>query len=224
MKNLCSVLLPAYNEEDTINECCSAMIKHPLVTEVIVVANCCDDKTASIAKKAGAKVIETTTKGKGYALKAGIAIATQPIIMCCDSDLKNPSNIIVDLLMEKLDNERVGLVKGYFDRSEHPGPVTDMMVRPMLKQINHPAAVIKQPLSGMFAVRNMLLKSANLPNNFGIDLAILLTVYNLGWEVLEAELPQINHKVRPWSHYVVMAEEIISVFHEMGYISTKRGV
>ncbi len=222
MKNLCSVLLPAFNEEETVGACCSVMLGHPLVAEVIVIANCCSDKTAQFAKEAGAKVIETTDKGKGYALKTGIAVAVQPIIVFCDADLKNPSNQMINLLMEKFETERTGLVKGYFDRSEHPGPVTDMLVRPLLKQLNHPAANIKQPLSGMIAAKTTFLKLANLPNDFGVDLAVLLAAYDLGWEVAEAELPLIEHKVRPWSHYVNMAKEVASVFYEAGYISGKR--
>jgi len=60
MKNLCSVLLPAYNEEDTVGQCCSVMLNHPLVAEVIVIANDCSDNTAHVAKESGANVIETT--------------------------------------------------------------------------------------------------------------------------------------------------------------------
>jgi glycosyltransferase involved in cell wall biosynthesis len=64
------VIIPAYNEEDSI-----AKVIHDIpnsVDEIIVVNNNSSDLTAVTAKKAGATVINESRKGYGYACLKGI--------------------------------------------------------------------------------------------------------------------------------------------------------
>jgi glycosyltransferase involved in cell wall biosynthesis len=47
----CSVIIPAHQEESTIKNCCLRFAEHVSVSEVIVVANACNDMTSQEAQK-----------------------------------------------------------------------------------------------------------------------------------------------------------------------------
>lgn len=98
-KKFCTVIIPALNEELTIKNCVTTFKKHPSVKKVIVVANACNDKTAIIAKQAGAIVVQTKVAGKGLAIMSGIKKVDTEIVILCDGDLKNPSKKIIDKLL-----------------------------------------------------------------------------------------------------------------------------
>ena len=69
-----AVIVPAHNEELNINRCIKSIkkCKTNYNYDIFVVADNCTDKTAEIADKAGAQLLErfsVVEKGKGYALK-----------------------------------------------------------------------------------------------------------------------------------------------------------
>jgi glycosyltransferase involved in cell wall biosynthesis len=68
-----SVVIAAHNEENVIARCIAVLTSDaaPGEIEVVVVANACSDRTAEVAKAAGARVIETPIAGKAHALVLG---------------------------------------------------------------------------------------------------------------------------------------------------------
>jgi glycosyltransferase involved in cell wall biosynthesis len=88
MKSKVVAIIPAYNEEKRIINVIKKTKKY--VDKVIVVDDGSKDKTAEIAKKAGAEVIKyEKNRGKGYATKLGLneIISLKPeIIVLLDAD------------------------------------------------------------------------------------------------------------------------------------------
>jgi cellulose synthase/poly-beta-1,6-N-acetylglucosamine synthase-like glycosyltransferase len=90
-----AVVVPAHNEESEICRTL-ASIRPQLRAEdrLVVVADNCDDRTAVLARGAGARVIERQDlvhRGKGYALAAGIsalAEAPPPVVILIDADCR----------------------------------------------------------------------------------------------------------------------------------------
>lgn len=83
------VIIPAYNEADSIGKVIAAIPK--TVSEVIVVNNNSDDNTPEVASKAGATVLTETNKGYGYACLKGMAYIAEKaeatdIIVFLDGD------------------------------------------------------------------------------------------------------------------------------------------
>ena len=72
-----SVIVPAYNEEETIGAVVEDFVAEPHVDEVVVVDNNCADRTAIIASEAGGKVISEAKPGYGSALQAGLRAASE---------------------------------------------------------------------------------------------------------------------------------------------------
>lgn len=86
-----SVIIPAHNEEKYIGKCLRAIRSaakyvYPDKVEMIVVANRCDDKTADIARRLGAKVIENGDKCIAAVRNAGVRAAGGEIIVTIDAD------------------------------------------------------------------------------------------------------------------------------------------
>ncbi|WP_108810022.1 glycosyltransferase [Sphingorhabdus sp. Alg231-15] len=78
-----AILIPAHNEASIISRTISALISDvPAETKILVVADNCTDDTPSIARAAGAAVVERNNSellGKGYALAFGRdALAMDP--------------------------------------------------------------------------------------------------------------------------------------------------
>jgi len=108
--SIIKVIIPAYNEQDSI---ASVITEIPsVVSEVLVINNNSSDNTVSVAENAGATVLTETKKGYGYACLKGMEyIASQnekpDIIVFLDGDYSDYpeelTKIIAPILHENID-------------------------------------------------------------------------------------------------------------------------
>jgi len=92
---LVSVVIPAYNEEESIGNSIQEVKKAIKYIsnydfEIIVINNNSKDKTEEIAKKNGAKVVFEDKKGYGHAYKKGLSEVKGDIIITGDGDATYP--------------------------------------------------------------------------------------------------------------------------------------
>ncbi|WP_027460814.1 glycosyltransferase family 2 protein [Deinococcus murrayi] len=81
-----AVVIPAYNEEETVAGVVRAALT--LTPEVIVASDGSADRTAAVARGAGARVVELPeNRGKGPALKAALEATTAEYVVMLDADL-----------------------------------------------------------------------------------------------------------------------------------------
>ncbi len=85
MKNV-TFLLPAYNEERSIELVIESIKKTFPKAKILVIDNNSTDKTSIIAEKLGSKLIYEHKQGKGHAIKKGFQNISSDYVIMLDSD------------------------------------------------------------------------------------------------------------------------------------------
>lgn len=93
-----SVIIPALNEELTIGRVIEAIPKDQ-VHEILVADNGSSDRTALVARQAGARVVSAPRRGYGSACLAGIAAMDNPaVVVFLDGDFSDDPTDLPRLL------------------------------------------------------------------------------------------------------------------------------
>ena len=154
-----SVIIPAFNEEETVANVINVVKKVKYVDEVIVVNDGSTDNTESESKSAGAIVINhEVNKGKGEALTTGYRKSDSDIIAFIDADIHNLTSKKVDAMIRPILEGRTDITKTKFARES--GRVTELTAKPLLNFF-FPEISFEQPLSGQFAAKRSALKKIN---------------------------------------------------------------
>jgi dolichol-phosphate hexosyltransferase len=79
-----SIVVSAQNEEETIGEVLKAVLE--MTDDLIVIDGHSSDRTVAISKEYGARVVQDNGRGKGDAVRVGLAAARYPITIFIDAD------------------------------------------------------------------------------------------------------------------------------------------
>ena len=205
-RNKVSVIIPVLNEEKTIGNVIGLVKKSKIVDEVIVIDDNSADNTVEIAIRNGAKVYKSAVLGKGYSMKEGLNHAKNEIVIYIDGDIDNYETDIIKKLSDPLINEKYDFVKSTFIREA--GRVTELVAKPLLSILFPDLTIYSQPLSGMIAVKKEVLKKVNFENDYGVDIGILIDVYNQGAKIKEVNIGKIDNKSKPWQALGKMSREV----------------
>jgi len=136
-----TVVIPARNEAARLRECLSPLVGAPSALEVIVVDDCSDDATASVARDAGATVIAGAPLpdgwvGKVWALHQGVSQAKGEWVVMLDADTRVSPQLPAALVGRAV-TERCTLLSaaGKFEcpswgaRFLHPAMLTTLIYR-----------------------------------------------------------------------------------------------
>jgi glycosyltransferase involved in cell wall biosynthesis len=112
-----SVVVPAYNEEATLELVVGKLLRIPSLLEVIIVDDCSKDSTREVAERLAASnlrvrvVRHEKNKGKTEALRTGFAMTRGSIVIVQDADLEyDPAEI--PLVILPIINEQADVVYG----------------------------------------------------------------------------------------------------------------
>lgn len=199
-----------------------------LIDQVVVIDANSGDGTAEIAKNLGADVINENTVleqfgpvlGKGDAMWRSQKILTGDIIVFLDGDLEDFSErhilgVIGPLLLDK----NIHFAKGTYRRhlklksgvvKDGGGRVSTLLARPLLTAFYQKLSDFKQPLSGECAIRKELLASIPIVTGYGVEIGMLIDVFNKTGitSMAEVDLLERANKHQPLVKLGDMADEI----------------
>jgi glucosyl-3-phosphoglycerate synthase len=186
-----SVCLPARNEANTVGSIVATLredlLRTGAIDEVVVIDDHSSDDTAVVARRAGARVVNSADvladhgggHGKGEVLWKSLFVTEGDVIIWCDSDITEfGSRFVSGLLGPLLCEPGVDLAKGHYRRPERAreggGRVTELVARPLLSLFFPELHSLHQPLSGEYGGRRSVLERLPFVQGYGVDIGLLI--------------------------------------------------
>lgn len=202
-----SVIIPTLNEEKRIEKIIYYLKTQKLVSEIIVIDDGSTDRTFEIAQNCGALVYLSTLLGKGASMQDGLNKAKYDIVLFIDGDIFNFNESLVNQMVSPILNNEVDFVKGSFHREA--GRVTEICAKPMLRIFFPDLCTFEQPLSGIIAARKQLLLNLKFENDYGVDVGILIDLYNLKAKMCEVDIGNLEHDHQDLTALSKMSSQIM---------------
>ncbi len=212
-----SLIIPAFNEENTIGRVIEIAKKVRTIDEIIVVNDGSSDNTKRVAESFGIKVIsQKKNSGKGAAIVSGIKHTKGDILVFIDADLVNISPRKITALIHPILSDEADFTKAKFLRAR--GRVTELTVKPLLRVIL-PNVHFDQPLSGQFAAKRDFLEMIKIDRKWGVDIQLLFEAIKKGLRIKEVDIGKLIHKKQPIENLIIMSEQVIkTILEETGII------
>jgi glycosyltransferase involved in cell wall biosynthesis len=191
-----SIVIPCYNEKDTIEKIIEAVRNAPIEgKEIIVVDDCSRDGTQAVLKERISQMVDRivyhpVNRGKGAALRTGFEAATGDFILVQDADLEySPEDY--PALLEPLLSDKADAVFGSRFMGGRPHRVLFFwhmignkfltLLSNMLTNLN-----LTDIETGYKAFRAALVKSIQIEENrFGVEPEIIAKLARTGCRIYE---------------------------------------
>jgi glycosyltransferase involved in cell wall biosynthesis len=193
---LLSVVMPAYNEKDTIEEIIRRVLAVPIRTQLIVVDDCSTDGTREILQRLTRELgftllLQASNGGKGAALRRGFEVVQGDLVVIQDADLEYSPEEFPQLI-ELICEGRADVVYGsrflgrhrVFLFTHYAGNLlltflTNVLYNTMLSDMETCYKVMRAEV-----LRSMTLNS----NGFGIEPELTAKIFKRGYRVYEVPI------------------------------------
>jgi glycosyltransferase involved in cell wall biosynthesis len=189
-----SIIVPAYNEENTVGALLKELKRHYPKAQVIAVCDGSSDGTAKVAGKYADKVLTGPKRGKGAAVWHGIREAEGDIISMIDADGSHEAEVIGRMLPH-FENDDIGLVIG----SRRMGGSEDFT---WLREIGNTILTkasnvmlgmeVTDALNGLKTFRREIIEGEKPVSGFGIEIQLVGCARKAGYRIVE--VPAFEHK------------------------------
>jgi polyisoprenyl-phosphate glycosyltransferase len=180
-----TAIIPAYNEEKTIENVLSVLKESRLTDRIIVVSDGSEDQTVNVVMKhEDIEIIELLeNRGKGGAVKAGLDRCESDIILILDADLIGLTEQHIEALLEPVVKGKAEMSVGIFEKGR---VATDI------------AQKVAPFLSGQRALKRELLENISDLDltRFGIEVALHQQSEEFGIATALVQLPDLSHVMK----------------------------
>lgn len=188
-----AVLIPAYNEAETITATVKAAAQIPGVSQVVVINDGSTDDTGRLAEQAGARVVDMPTNmGKGAALNKGWHSVLAPFYLLLDGDLGETARLAYELLVPVFAGEADMTIAHFAAHQGHnEGTMGFGIVRRFAAWAirRYGGIRLNSPLSGQRAVNRAVLETVGgFAPGFGVEIALTLQAAWAGFRIQEVPL------------------------------------
>ena len=223
MTETVSVIVPAFNESQSIEGLVSGLRRAGSWHEILVVDDGSTDDTGSRAAQAGARVIRHPyNKGNGAAVKTGIRQATGGVVLILDGDGQHRPSDAVRLINGLREYDLVVGARSSSTQANGARRIGNALLNTIASYLaEHP---IPDLTSGFRAARREpLLEFLHLlPNGFSTPttttLAFLRAGYSVHFEPIDAGVRQGHSKIRLGAdglQFFVILLKVITIFSPM---------
>jgi glycosyltransferase involved in cell wall biosynthesis len=193
---LLSVVMPVFNERETIDEIIRRVLAVPVRKELIVVDDCSTDGTRDLLKDLQPRhgfrlILQDRNQGKGAALRRGFAEVAGDIVLVQDADLEYSPEEYPDLIglicegradvvygSRFLGRHRVFLFTHYLG-NRLLTLLTNVLYNTMLTDMETCYKVMRTEVLRSFALRS---------NGFGIEPELTAKIFKRGFRVYEVPI------------------------------------
>ena len=187
------VIIPAYNEESSLEHVVRRVLQEPSVQQVVIVDDCSTDGTLAVARRCAAdpRVAvknHLANQGKGAAIRTGLDAITAPLVIIQDADLEydpaDYSKLIKPILRGRADV--VYGVRGFAGHSAYSYwfVVGNRMVTTATNILFN--CYIQDMETGFKVMRTSLMRRLGLHGNrFDVEPEITGRVLRLGYRIYE---------------------------------------
>jgi HAD superfamily phosphoserine phosphatase-like hydrolase len=201
-----TVIIPTLNEQTTISHVVQLVKKSTAVTEILVIDDKSPDDTIKNARTDKVKIYTSTKLGKGASMRDGMLLATNEILVYLDADIVTYPPNIIELLAEPIISGDADFVKSFFDRQA--GRVTELVAKPLISLLFPELSNFSQPLSGMIAGKKSFFEKVIFENDYGVDIGLLIDMYNLKARIAEVNIGYIENRMQSWEQLAKMSNEV----------------
>ncbi|MCC7107330.1 MAG: glucosyl-3-phosphoglycerate synthase, partial [Chloroflexi bacterium] len=193
------LVLPTLNAAETIVgaiKAASGLLQQefPLLDDIVVVDRGSTDGTPAIAKEHGARVERadailpgvTSARGKGVALWKSLHVVQDDLLIWINPASRHHPRAMYGMVGALLSHPNLELVKGFYhqpaedddgQRRTGGGPVTELLIRPLLNLLVPDLSGLIQPLTAEFGGRRQILTSIPFFSGEAVETGILLDTY-----------------------------------------------
>jgi glycosyltransferase involved in cell wall biosynthesis len=179
----CVVVIPAYEEQSTV----ASVVRVALaaaIGPVVVVDDGSRDRTAEVARSAGAEVLRLEANvGKGGALAAAANARSEDVVVLLDADLTGLTADHVRALAAPVRDHEVDMTRGVFDGG---------------RWVTTVAQHVAPLLNGQRAIRRELLRSVPglAESRYGVEVAITDHARRHRWRTRDVSLPGVSQVMK----------------------------
>ncbi len=211
-----TVVMGTYNEEAAIETVLADVDRVTDGRANVVCVDSSSDRTAELARAAGARVIEQEPQGYGVAVRAALLAADRPVVVTTDCDDTYPMERLPDFLNRI--NEGYDVVSG--DRLTNGADAMPRLNRLGNRAFASVASLLlgeelTDTTTGMRAYRRELIQKIRWTENTGLSAELLMRPVARDYDVIEVPIDYRERagetKLDPFAGGAAILKSIISV-------------